>query len=341
VPISLAATLLIVSGLRETEAGRRRRPDLKGAATLLAGLFLLFYALEESRRNFFVLDWTLATLLLSAFVALALFYAFERRSAEPILPPGLFRLRLFRICAALSWLASMGIFGVISYLPLYVQGVLGGSASRAGMALLLASLGWTAGSLISGQGMNRFGYRTTSVAGMLLMTLGYGLFVGSGNHLGLVVVLIVGCVIGAGMGIVSVTSMVAAQNGVPFNQLGVATSTVMLFRMFGGAFGISLMGSVLFSQMQRRLATLSAGAGIDIPDGLIKKLANPQNLLDPSTRDSIPESLLASLVDILGHSIWYAFFSGFFIMLLGLGLSFFMADYTPATTPSSKTEGHS
>lgn len=333
VPISLAATLLIVSGLRETEAGQRRRPDLKGAATLLVGLFLLFYALEESRRNFFVPDWTLATLLVSAFVALALFYAFERRSAEPILPPGLFRLRLFRICAALSWLASMGIFGVISYLPLYVQGVLGGSASRAGMTLLLASLGWTAGSLISGQGMNRFGYRTTSVAGMLLMALGYGLFVGSGNHLGLVVVLIAGCVIGAGMGIVSVTSMVAAQNSVPFNQLGVATSTVMLCRMFGGAFGISLMGSVLFSQMQRRLVTLSAGAGIDMPDGLIKKLANPQNLLDPSTRASIPDSLLASLVDILGYSIGYAFLSGFFIMLLGLALSFFMADHTPAGAP--------
>ena len=181
--------------------------------------------------------------------------------------------------------------------------------------------------------MNRFGYRVPSVAGMVLMTLGYGLFIATAGHLGLVAVLLVGCLIGLGMGIVSVTSMVAAQNGVPLNQLGVATSTIMLCRMFGGAFGISLIGSVLFSQMQRQLVSLATGTGTNIPDGLIKKLANPQNLLDPSTRALIPDSFLATLVDILGHSIWYAFFSGFFIMLLGLCLSFFMANYTPASTP--------
>ncbi|TAJ79442.1 hypothetical protein EPO44_19315 [bacterium] len=68
---------------------------------------------------------------------------------------------------------------------------------------------------------------------------------------------------------------------------------------------------------------------------MIKRLANPQNLLDPSTRALIPDFLLVSLVDILGHSVWYAFLAGFFIMLLGLCLSFFMADYTPANSPQA------
>lgn len=341
VPIAFTATLLIVSGLTETETedGRRRAPDLKGAAALLLGLFLLFYALEESQRSFFVLDKTLVGLMILAFAMLALFYIIERHAEEPILPTGLFRLPLFRISSGLSWLASMGIFGVISYLPLYVQGVLGASASRAGMTLLLASLGWTAGSFIGGQGMNRFGYRVPCVAGMLLMALGYGLFVGSRDHLGMVAVLAVGSVIGAGMGIVNVTSMVAAQNGVPLGQLGVATSTIMLFRMFGGAFGISLMGSVLFSRMQRQLVTFSSAPGINISDSLIRKLANPQNLLDPTTRDLIPGSLLATLVDILGRSMWAAFFTGFMIMLLGLSLSFFMASSTPANTPQASKPG--
>ncbi|OGQ51199.1 MAG: hypothetical protein A2W66_02490 [Deltaproteobacteria bacterium RIFCSPLOWO2_02_56_12] len=183
--------------------------------------------------------------------------------------------------------------------------------------------------------MNRFGYRAASVAGMLLMTVGYGLFLGTRDHLGLVAVLVVGSVIGLGMGIVNVTSMVAAQNGVPLNQLGVATSTVMLCRMFGGAFGISLMGSVLISQMQRRLVTLSTASGINISDSLIQRLANPQNLLDPSTRGLIPDSLLTSLVDILGSSIGHAFLAGFFVMLIGLSLSFFMAEYTPAGAPQA------
>lgn len=341
VPVSLTATLLIVSGLTETETedGRRRAPDLKGAAALLLGLFLLFYALEKSRKSLFALDPALAGSLILAFAALALFYMIERRAEEPILPTGLFRLRIFRISAGLSWLASMGIFGVISYLPLYVQGVLGASASRAGMTLVLASLGWTAGSFIGGQGMNRFGYRVPCIAGMLLMALGYGSFVASKDHLGLVPVLAVGSLIGLGMGIVNVTSMVAAQNSAPLRQLGVATSTVMLFRMFGGAFGISLMGSVLFSQMQRRLVTFAAAPGVNISGSLVRKLANPQNLLDPATRDLIPDSLLATLVDILGRSMWSAFFTGFMIMLLGLGLSFFMASTTPANTLQAPKPG--
>ncbi len=214
-PICLAAALLIGFGVSEIQAERRPRLDLKGAATLSIGLSLLFYASEEGRKNSFALDWPLAVLLVSAAGALALLYRIEQRAEEPILPPALFRLRLFNICAGLAWLSSMGMFGVIGYLPLYVQGVLDGGASQASLTLVLASLGWTAGSFVAGPGMNRFGYRAVAVAGMVPMALGYGAFVGAGYQLGLFAVLAVGAVIGVGMGIVSVTSMVAAQNGAP------------------------------------------------------------------------------------------------------------------------------
>lgn len=328
-PICLAAALLIGFGVSEIQAESRRRLDLKGATALLIGLSLLFYALEEGRRNSFALDWPLAVLLVSAAGALALLYRIERRAEEPILPPALFRLRLFRICAGLAWLSSMGMFGVITYLPLYVQGALDGGASQASLTLVLASLGWTAGSFVAGPGMNRFGYRAVAVAGMLLMALGYGAFAGVGYQLGLFAVLAVGAVIGVGMGIVSVTSMVAAQNGAPLNQLGAATSTVMLSRMFGGAFGITLMGSVLVGQMQRRLTTLSTGPGAGLSSSLIQKLANPESLLEPSIRASIPEPLVAALVEILARSVWSAFLTGFFVMLLGVALSFFLSAGSP------------
>ncbi len=329
-PICLAAALLIGFGVSEIQAERRPRLDLKGAATLSIGLSLLFYASEEGRKNSFALDWPLAVLLVSAAGALALLYRIEQRAEEPILPPALFRLRLFNICAGLAWLSSMGMFGVIGYLPLYVQGVLDGGASQASLTLVLASLGWTAGSFVAGPGMNRFGYRAVAVAGMVPMALGYGAFVGAGYQLGLFAVLAVGAVIGVGMGIVSVTSMVAAQNGAPSNQLGVATSTVMLSRMFGGAFGITLMGSVLVGQMQQRLATFSALPDAGLSSSLIQKLANPESLLEPSIRASIPEPLVAALVEILARSIWSAFLTGFFVMLLGVAVSFFLSPGSPA-----------
>ena len=223
----------------------------------------------------------------------------------------------------------MGMFGVIGYLPLYLQGVLDGAASQASLTLVVASLGWTVGSFVAGPGMTRFGYRAAAVAGMLLMALGYGAFAGAGYQLELFPVLAIGALIGVGMGIVSVTSMVAMQNGAPLNQLGVATSTVMLSRMLGGAFGITLMGSVLVGQMQRRLASLSAGPAAGLPSSLIQKLANPESLLDPALRALIPESMVAALVEILARSIWFAFLTGFFVMLLGVALSFFLASGAP------------
>jgi predicted MFS family arabinose efflux permease len=304
----------------------------------LIGLFFLFYALEYGQRNSFAFDGTLAGLLVTAAAAFFCFYRIERRVPEPILPPSLFHLPLFGICLALAWLASMGMFGVITYLPLYVQGALEGDAAHAGLSLVLASLGWTAGSFIAAPGMNRLGYRSVCVAGMLLMAAGYGWFIAAGR-LGFFLVLAVGALIGAGMGMVSITSMVAAQNTAPRDQLGAATSTVMLARMLGGAFGIALMGSVLVARMERRLMEVSSGAFAGLSEGLLKKLANPHNLLDPATRALIPESVRAFLVEILAGSVWHAFMAGFFVMLVGLAVSLFMSSSTPAMTHGAKRAG--
>jgi EmrB/QacA subfamily drug resistance transporter len=331
-PLCLIAALLIAFGVSETKEARRRRPDLKGAAALLAGLFLLFYALEQGQRNSFASNGMLIGLLAASFAVLFWFYRIERRSPEPMLPLALFRLRLFRVCLGLAWLASMGMFGIISYLPLYVQGALGADAARAGFTLVVASLGWTAGSFIAGAGMNRLGYRAVSIAGMLLMAVGYGAFVAAGSPLGYFSVLAIGAVIGVGMGMVTITSMVAAQNAAPLSQLGVATSTIMLARMLGGAFGIALMGGVLVGRMERRLIEVSFGAFSDVGGGLLKKLANPQNLLDPVTRALIPDSLQKVLIEILAGSLWHAFLAGFFVMLIGLAASFFMSADTPGAT---------
>jgi EmrB/QacA subfamily drug resistance transporter len=323
-PIGFAAALLIGSSVGEAAAERRRRLDLKGLTALLLGLLFLFYALEEARKKFFAPDPALIALALAASAALIIFFRIERRAREPVLPLELFRMSLFRSCLALAWLASMGMFGVIGYLPLYVQGALGGDAARVGIALAVASLGWTAGSFIAGATMNRFGYRPLCVAGMLLMVFGYGWFVGVENRLGLGATVALGGVIGVGMGIATLTSMVGAQNSVAHHQLGAATSTLMLARMLGGAFGIALMGSVLFSRMHREIVHLAAAAPASLSSGFIEKLADPQNLLEPATRAQIPAALLTQLVEILRGSIWAAFVAGFFVMLLALVVSLWM-----------------
>lgn len=333
-PGALVATALITAGFREPVAdGRKPQLDLKGAVSLLLGLLLLFYALTPRGKASYELSLYSFVLLVLALAILAYFFVLERRAKEPIIPPALFRLHLFKMAAALATVAAMGVFGVISYLPLYIQGVLGGTASTAGTALLLASVAWTGGSVIAGQGMNRFGYRAVCVAGMALMALGYGLFMDFGARVGILGAMLDGVLVGTGMGMVNVTTLVAAQNGVPIYRIGVATATVMLFRTFGGAFGVSLMGSVLFTEMYRQLVGLSAQSRTGISAADLERLANPQNLMEPSGRSAIPERLLPILVDALGHSIWYAFLAGFAVMFIGFISSLFMDALTPATTP--------
>ena len=169
------------------------------------------------------------------------------------------------------------------------------SASGAGMILLLLSLGWTAGSLIAGHGINRLGYRRVAGAGMTCMAIGFGIFVVTVHPVSLLLVLLASLLIGLGMGTANLTTLVAAQNAVPIRRIGVATSTLMLFRTFGGAFCISLMGTVLFNRMQQGLEKIGSGLSATLRD----KVANPQNLLEPATRASIPPEFLPQLIDLL------------------------------------------
>jgi EmrB/QacA subfamily drug resistance transporter len=326
-PITGVAIALIIVGLKETGQERRaHKLDMPGILTLFAALLLLFYALSHSAESARPFDYTVVFISAAALAFLVAFYFIERRAAEPVIPLDLFHLGFFKSATAVATLAAMGVFGAISYLPLYLQGVTGLTASRAGMVLLFLSVAWTAGSLLAGQGMGRIGYRGITATGMLCMAVGYSFFVVE-SDLTVFAVIVSATLIGIGMGLANLTTLVAVQNSVSHQRIGVATSTVMLFRTFGGAFAVSLMGTVLLHRMERGLAGLSGGG---LSAALLDKLAHPQNLLEPATRAQIPAEILPRMIEILGAALWYAFLTGFLLMAAGVALSYFM----PATTPA-------
>jgi EmrB/QacA subfamily drug resistance transporter len=330
-PITSAASALIVFGLKETMAERRKpKLDLLGAATLLCGLILLFYALSLSANAHQPSNAKLWGLMALALVVLTGFFFIERNAAEPIIPMDLFKLKLFKTSVLVTMLASMGVFGAIGYLPLYLQGVVGITASRAGLVLLLLSLAWTGGSLLAGGSINRMGYRCVAVMGMALLAFGYGLFVMPMFSGGVVVVLLAAVAIGVGMGLANLTTLVAVQYAASVQRIGAATSTLMLFRTFGGAFAVTLLGTVLLNQMHHDLERLGAGAPLSAD--LREKITNPQNLLEPPTRALLPPELVPRLVDILAHAIWCAFLTGFILMLLGVVASLFMGSSSNTVT---------
>jgi EmrB/QacA subfamily drug resistance transporter len=333
IPLIVVATALIIVGLKE-EVGERRKPalDLTGAGTLLVGLLLIFYALAQSAHAHHPLNTETLELLAVGLAVLVLFYFIERRATEPIIPLDLFHVGLYKSSTMVATLCAMGVFGAISYLPLYLQGVLGMTAWGTGLVILVLSMGWTAGSLLAGQGINRVGYRLVALVGMSLLAAGYFLLIAPQFKASIVPFTISSLVIGLGLGMANLTTLVAAQTTVPHQRIGVATSTLMLFRTFGGAFAVSLLGTVMLGHMQSRLAQLRA-SNTAVPAALWDKLANPQNLLQPSTRAEIPGDLLAQLIPVLDDALWYAFLTGFGLMIIGIAAACFMAGYTPATTP--------
>jgi hypothetical protein len=168
---------------------------------------------------------------------------------------------------------------------------------------------------------------------MGLLALGYGFFAAPHSGFALASAVASAISIGIGMGMANLTTLVAAQSAVWPRRIGVATSTIMLFRTFGGAFSVSLMGTVLLNRMQHGLEILGGRTAAGLSPALREKIANPQNLLEPSTRALIPQEILPALIAVLRDAIWYAFAVMFVLLLAGMIAGRLIAPYTPANTP--------
>ena len=329
-PLGATAAGLIMAGFREQRAdGARRSLDLAGAAILLSALMLLFYGLLVAANQLDLVTAESVSVVVGVAVLFTLFIVIEGKARDPLLPMALFRLPGYSRPTYLSLLAAMGIFGVIGFLPLYVQGALGGSATLAGLTLLPLSVGWTVGSLTSGRVTPVWGYRRVCATGMTLMVSGYIPFMLLEEAGGMTVMLVATFASGTGMGMTNVTALVAAQSAVPFQNLGVATSTLMLFRTIGGALIISIMGSILLQRMNAAFTVIAADLKASVPDSVLQKLLNPQNLLDPATRALIPADLTPSLIGALVNALWWAFLVGLTAAVAGLVLSCFLEGKRP------------
>ena len=163
------------------------------------------------------------------------------------------------------------MFGAIAFIPLFVQGVLGGTATEAGQALTPLFLGWVVMSIVGARVTVQLGYRVVSIAGSVLMTTGFLGLVLLDARIATVVAARRVLVIGAGMGTQMLSLLLAVQHGVDRSRLGIATSLNQFSRSIGAAVGVAVMGAIL----ARSLAgvTLPGGAdglrrvGRDGPDG--------------------------------------------------------------------------
>ena len=254
-PVGIAAMLVLIF-LMPTLRSRSKNVsiDYTGAALLVAGAVPLLLGFTWAGSQYAWLSPQIIGLFAGAVVVLTAFMIYEamleRRGGQPIIEPSLFKNSIFSVSTVVTVIFGMALFGSIFFIPLYVQGVVGTSATNSGLILTPLMLTSIVGSVTSGQLVSRLGrYKWIAIVGMLVSIAGSALLlrldVNSTNSDVLVAMLVLGLGMGFGMALYNLI----VQNALP-TKIGQATSTLVFFRSIGGTIGLAAMGSLLTSAYQ-------------------------------------------------------------------------------------------
>ena len=252
VSLPLAAVALAVVWFGFGTWGRReeRSIDWLGALLLTLGAGAGLVAAASGGVDYAWGSPVVVLLLTASAVLLAAFVAWERRAAEPLLPLGLLRRRAIASADLALFAIGAAAFGTISFVPLFVQGVLGHSATSAGTVLTPLMLSWIAASIFAGQVVSRTGrYRPVLLAGPPIMAVGFALlsFMGTGASTGELIRDV--AIVGVGVGLMMQTLVIVVQNAAPRDMMGVATASAQFSRWIGSTIGVTLMGAIVAARL--------------------------------------------------------------------------------------------
>ena len=315
-PIGVLALVVIATALPARSDHVKHRVDYLGALTLAGSLaaIVLYTSLGGTTYRWGAPG--MITLAVASVVLLVAFVLVERGAAEPILPLALFRNRVFAVTSAIGFVIGFGLFGAVTYLPLYLQDVRGHSPTVSGLLITPMMGGVLVTSILSGQLISRYGrYKPFPIAGTLLVAVGMGLLARLEVGTSAVVSGLFMVVLGLGLGLVMQVLVLAAQNAVPYEYLGVASSGATLFRSIGGSIGVSVFGAIFANQLSSQLAS-RLPPGATIPKGG----SNPEAVkrLPAAIRDVYRVAVTESL-----HPLFYA---GSAIAIVAFGLTWLLRE---------------
>ncbi len=321
VPVGLVAAFVIGRFLREPKGERVRAGgvDFLGGAILILALVLLLLGVMGTGLH----GQERLGLVVGAVVGLILFGRIERDAKDPIIPLGLFGNRIFLASFITGLFAGMAMFGAISFIPLFVQAIIGTDATAAGSVLTPFMLAWVLCSISGARLLLHRKVRAIVLTGGVALTAGFLLFTRLGIASTRPEVMVAMTLGGGGMGLIMAPLLIAVQNTVPRSQLGVATSVTMFSRTIGGAIGVGLLGAVMARILRGELLSLVGRTGEAKLKALIQ---NPEVLLQPAARAGLPPSLLVGLSEALAQALHGVFLVGFVIALLALVAAFLLPE---------------
>jgi len=255
-PVGLVAVALLLAYHDHPQRSGAMHIDYLGAVLLTAGTALLLWGLGSGNAG-----GSPSLPVVGAAVAILVAFGFvERRAVSPTVPVDLLRHRVIGPATAVSSLAGTLMFGVITYIPLYVERSLGGSSYEAGYSVAPLIFGWASAATISGRVLLRVGYRRLALIGTSVMTLGTAWILVVPPAAGVAPLIAGSLVIGVGMGMVQTPLLIVVQSSVDWGRRGAATALNQFSRTIGGAVGVSLMGVLLEAQLRAQ----APARGLDV-----------------------------------------------------------------------------
>ena len=243
-PLGAAAVLMLRRSFHERVQRRTHQLDLTGAGLLTVGCSLLILGLLQGGVSW---RWgSLVSLVVFVVAAAALigFVLVERHAPEPVLPLWMFSRRVLVGGNLVAVVVGVVLIGLTSYVPTYVQGVLGTGAVVAGSSLAAMTLGWPLAAALAGRLYMRVGFRDTAFFGVAVVVAGAVWTALLGPDSAVLTVAAACFVVGVGLGLSSSPTVVAVQSVVDWDRRGVVTATNLFARNLGSAVGVAAFGAI-------------------------------------------------------------------------------------------------
>ncbi len=258
-PAGFAGVLVLICKYHDDQKPHSTDLDLPGVMLLAAGSTSLLVGVSLA-AGVSVPLWVPAAALVAGLGAMGLFLRREKSAANPIMPPSLMLHGAIGPSLLVSALLGIGVFALDTYVPLYVQGGQGRSAGAAAATVTPVMLAWASSGVVAAPLIMRWGFRKMAIIGAGLMALGFmGLVACALWHAPLWAMTVLLFITGFGFGPSSMSTLLAAQDAVEWQQRGIVTSGITFARNFGGALGVGLFGALFNLLSAAKLREVSAG----------------------------------------------------------------------------------
>lgn len=281
VPVSVIALVVLQRTLKLPVVHRRTRIDWLGATFISLSASALLLQLSLAGQEFAWASWWTVLLVSVTVVSLVIAVLVERRAADPILPPRLFRSRTFCLSGIASLAMGAAMFGGMIYFPQYLQVVRDKSPTISGLLTLPLVFSMLLISIVAGKAITKWGrWKVFPLVGMLMVGAGAFLLSTMSSSTSLGAICGYTMIFGAGLGLTMQVLILAVQNDVERRDLGIATSSSMFFRSMGGAVGVAMFGAIISSRLTTEIPRMLAERGIKLPsaDGLKSQLGTPDEI---------------------------------------------------------------